>query len=82
VAEITREVLLAAARRHLRPDISSRVALVLAYAELSGEPLDPWSFDDAAIVLRSETLLIEGFDVATAVETARAEFATFAEVAP
>ena len=72
MTEITRDELLAAARRHQRPGISSRQAFALAYAELVGSPLDPWSFDDAAVILRAESLMIEGLDVATAVETARA----------
>ena len=79
MAEIARDELVLAARRHRRPGISVRQAFVLAYAELTDAPLDPWSFDDAAVILRAETLLIEGLDVVTAVATARAEFATFAE---
>ena len=80
--EITSDLLIATARRHRRPGISTLQSFVLAYAELSDASLDPWSFDDAAVILRAESLLIEGLDLATAVATARGEFATFAEIAP
>jgi hypothetical protein len=77
--EITREGILSRARRHLRPGIPAEAAVVLAYAELDDRPLDPWRFDDAAIVLRAERLLIEGLTVAEALEAARAEHPTWAE---
>ena len=77
--EITRDLLIATARRHRRQGISTLQSFVLAYAELSDASLDPWSFDDAAVILRAESLLIEGLDLATAVATAGAEFAAFAE---
>jgi hypothetical protein len=77
-AVVTPESLLAAARRHLRPGISADQALVLAFAELTESPLDPWSFDDAAVLLRAERLLIEGVRVSDALDTARTEKASFA----
>jgi hypothetical protein len=75
--ELTRQAVIEAARRWLRPGITRPQALALGYAEASGQPLDPCDFDDAAVLLRAETLLLELVDVAGAVETARAEFATW-----
>ena len=47
----TTEALLEVARRHHRPGINADVALILGYAELAGAPLDPYGFDDAAVIL-------------------------------
>lgn len=74
---IDREALREAARRLMQPGITPEHAVVIAYSDLAGKPLDPWAFDDAAIILRAERLLIEGLLVADAVETARAEFVTW-----
>lgn len=75
--ELTREMVIEAARRWLRPGITRPQALALGYAEACGQPLDPCDFDDAAVLLRAETLLLEDVDVAAAVRTARAELATW-----
>lgn len=77
MTQITREALVAAARRVLRPGISEHQAVVIGYAELVGVPLDPFAFDDAAIILRAERLLIDGVVVPEAVATARREMATW-----
>jgi hypothetical protein len=53
-------------------------AAVMALADLQGSPLDPYSFDDAALLLRAERLLHDGLSVAHALGTAREELATFA----
>jgi hypothetical protein len=76
-ADITRDTLLVAARKHLGPGMTRQQAVVVAYAELVGEALDPWAFDDAAIILRAEALLLEGLTVVDAVATAREELATW-----
>ncbi len=52
---------------------------MLAAAELSGSPLDVWDFDDAAVVLRAEALVVDGLAASAALEAARAELATWAE---
>ncbi len=79
---VTRHALLAAARRALRPGINDHQAVVIGYAELTGEPLDPWAFDDAAVVLRAERLLLDGLPVDEALRTAREEHATWNLTAP
>jgi hypothetical protein len=73
----TREAVVAAARRVLGPGISEYQALLIGYAEVTGEPLDPYSFDDAAILLRAERLLHEGFVVPDALRSAREECVTW-----
>lgn len=70
---VTRTELVDAARRHLQPGISHEQALVLGYAELDGTPLDAWSFDGAAELLRAERLLQDGLTLPLALTTARAE---------
>lgn len=74
---MSREALRAAAHRHRRPGISSHMAIVLAFAELSGEPLDPVGFDDAAVLLRAERLVLDDVPVSEALEAARTELATW-----
>lgn len=76
-AAISKEALLAAAQRALGPGITREQAVIIGYAELSGEPLDPWLLDDAAVILRAERLLIEGLLAAEAIATARREHATW-----
>jgi hypothetical protein len=46
-------------------------------AELQGQPLDPEDFDDAAILLRSERLILDGLAPSKALRTAREEFITW-----
>jgi hypothetical protein len=77
VARVDRESLRATAHRHYRPGISAHQAIVLAYSELTGRPLAPDTFDDSAVLLRAERLLIDGLSVSEAIDTARAEFATW-----
>lgn len=74
---ITVEALVEVARRHRRAGVTDEVAIVLAYAELEGQPLDAERFDDAAIVLRAERLLLDEVPIADALTTARAELVTF-----
>lgn len=74
---VSREALRVAAHRHRRHGISSHMAIVLAFAELSGDPLDPWVFDDAALLLRAERLVLDDVPVSEALEVARMEFATW-----
>jgi hypothetical protein len=79
---ITRERVAAEAQRLLREfehRITVEQALLLAGAALDGAPLDPYDFDDAAVLLRAERLFLDGLTVAQALATARAESATFAE---
>jgi hypothetical protein len=76
-ASITRESLLAAAREELRPGLRPEQAIVIAYARLAGSPLDPFGFDDAAVILRAERLLLDGLGVTDAVATAREELVTW-----
>lgn len=77
--QMTRDALLDAARRYQHPGVSADQAIVLAFAELAGAPLDPWSLDDAAVVCRAETLILDGLGVADAVATAREELATWSQ---
>lgn len=80
---ITREALLEAVKRAYEPPgITQLQALVLGYCEVTHQPLDPWLLDDAAIILRAETLLHEGLLVDEAVRTARHEHATWGTGAP
>jgi hypothetical protein len=74
---VTRDELLEAARVALKPGVRPEEAVVLAYAKLVGEPLDPRGFDDAAILLRAVRLLDDEMSVAEAVATARREGATW-----
>jgi hypothetical protein len=77
VARVDREALRAAAHRHHRPGITAHQAIVLAYAELTGSPLNPNSFDDSAVLLRAERLVLDGVTVSEALTTARDEFITW-----
>ena len=74
---VTREALLVAAREALEPGLAPDLAVVVGYSRLIGEPLDPFRYDDAALVLRARRLLDEGLGVAEALRTARAELATW-----
>lgn len=74
---MTRNELLEAARDALKPGVRPAEAVVLAYAKLVGEPLDPEGFDDAAVLLRAVRLLDDGMSVVEAVATARREGATW-----
>jgi hypothetical protein len=76
---VTRESLREAARRALRPGLSAHQAVVVGYAQLVGEPLDPFAFDDAAVILRAERLLLEGLSAPDAVRAARDELVTWAD---
>lgn len=76
-ASVDREELRAAAHRHYQPGISKRQAIVLGYAELTGQPLDPFGFDDAAILLRAERLVLDGVGLGQALAVARAESVTW-----
>jgi hypothetical protein len=73
---ISRDALTAAARGELRPGINPRIAVLIAYSGLAGNRLDPGTFDDAAILLRAETLLLEDLSIADALADALAEHAT------
>lgn len=75
--QLTREALLDAARQFEKPGITPDQAIVLAFAELAGTPLDPWNLDDAAVVCRAETLIHDGLGVRDAIATARKELATW-----
>jgi hypothetical protein len=74
---VTRKALLEAARSALGPGITASEAIIVGYSQLVGEPLDPFAFDDAAVIARAERLLAEGIGVEDAVATARAELATW-----
>ena len=76
-APIDREALKAAAHRHYKPGISGRQAILLAFTELRGTPLDPDIFDDAAILARAERLLLEDLSLSEALGTARRELVTW-----
>ena len=80
----TREQLTRLARRHYtrlatQGGITPEECVVLAAAELAGAPLDPFVFDDAALLHRAERLVIDGFAASDALTTARAEQASWAE---
>ncbi len=74
---VTSGALAEAARRILRPGITAHQAVILAYTELVGNPLDPWDFDDAAVLLRTERLFEDGLTVPEALAIARAELIRF-----
>jgi hypothetical protein len=74
---VDREELRVAARRHYRPGISPHQAIILGYAELAGCPLDPAGFDDSAVMLRAERLVLDDVPVGEALATARREAATW-----
>ena len=57
------------------PGISQSVALVIEHSKLDDASLDPHAFDDAAVIVRAETLVLEGVDVAEAIYSARVELA-------
>ena len=75
--EISRDELTAAARGFVRPGISIPVAFVLGFADLSGQPLNPEAFDDAAVILRCERLVDDGIGLSEALRTAHAERVTW-----
>jgi len=77
VQTVDREALRQAAHRHRRQGISNRQALILAYAELIGAALDPYAFDDAAILIRAERLLLEDLGLSEALNSARLELVTW-----
>ena len=58
--------------------ISPEACFVLAVAELAGEPLDVFLFDDAALVCRAERLVMDGLAASVALATAREERVTWA----
>lgn len=72
VRPVTRDELLVAAKQELRRGIHPTEAVVLAYAQLAGEPLNPEVFDDAA-----NAAALRRDDGPEAVATARAEGATW-----
>lgn len=76
-APVTRAALLEAARTEVRQGLGSEAAVVVAWSRLTGEPLDPYGFDDAAVILRAERLIVDGLGVADAVAAARAELVTW-----
>ena len=57
----------------IRPGINRHCALILAYAELAGDPLDPYDRDDAAVILSAERLLLDGLPLPASIGAARAE---------
>ena len=61
--------------------ITPEQAVILACAELSSSPLDPFGFDDAAVLLRAELLVVEGLVASEALRTARREMATWGVLA-
>jgi hypothetical protein len=78
----TRDEVRALARRHhdvlaQLGGISPEACVVLAVAELREEPLDVFAFDDAAIVLRAERLVLDGMSAGEALATARTEHTTW-----
>lgn len=77
IGPITRERLLAAAREEIRPGLRPEQAIVVAYSKLADDPLDPFGFDAAAVILRAERLVLEGVGLADAVGTVRKERATW-----
>ena len=78
-AKPDRATVRARAAELVRPGINRRVALICAYAELAGDPLDPEVRDDAAVILRSERLLLDGLAVDAALAVARGEMIAWAE---
>jgi hypothetical protein len=68
----------ARAKELVGPGINGRVALIVAFSELEGSPLDPEGFDSSAVILRAETLMLDCVELEDAVKTAREEFATWA----
>ena len=75
--EITTEMIVVVARRLQQPGLSKLQCVICAVAELDGQPLDPFAFDDAAILLRCERLTSEGVDVTEAIAAARRELTTW-----
>jgi hypothetical protein len=57
--------------RLLRPGISPEVACIVAYADLTGAPLDPYDFNDSAVICRAELLVLDGVPIGIAIEAAR-----------
>jgi hypothetical protein len=78
IGQVTREALLEAARTVLQTGLSGEQAVVVGFSRLVGEPLDPFAFDEAAVILRAERLLMEGLGVVDAVHIAREELVTWA----
>ena len=77
VSEITTEQIVVVARRLQQPGLTKLQCVICAVAELDGQPLDPFAFDDAAILLRCELLISEGIDVTEAIAAARRELTTW-----
>ena len=77
VSEITTEMIVGVARRLKQPGLTNLQCVICAVAELDGRPLDPFAFDDAAIILRCERLTSEGVDVTEAIAAARRELTTW-----
>ena len=75
---VDREALREAAHRHHREGgITKHQAVVLAFAELVGASLNPEAFDDAAILLRAERLVLEDVGLNEALRTAQRELVTW-----
>jgi hypothetical protein len=83
MSAITSEALAAAAQRareRAQADhagLTAEQACVIGYSELTGEPLNPYAFDDAAVILRAERLVLDGLLLEVALGTARRELVTF-----
>ena len=77
MTRVTKAALRDAARKHLVPGINPRIATILAFAELKDEPLDAEAFDDAAIILLAERLVLEDVPIELALASARQERVTF-----
>ena len=75
--EITTEMIVVVARRLQQPGLTKLQCVICAVAELDGRPLDPFAFDDAALLLRCERLTSEGVDVTEAIAAARRELTTW-----
>src|SRR5918994_3190788 len=56
---MNRRDLIEAAKRYRQPGVSNEHALLLAAAEITAKPLDPYDRDDACVILRAEQLLAE-----------------------
>jgi hypothetical protein len=79
---VTRDAIVAEARRLLDKwggAVTADQAIILAATELTGDALDPFDFDDAAVLIRAERLFVDGLTISVALSTARRELVTFAE---
>lgn len=63
------------AQQYLVPGIRPEEALVIAYADLDGQPLDPEVFDDAALILCAGRRVLDGDNLGDAIAYARQELA-------